>query len=42
MIAIGDQVFSLRGLLGKPIYVEQEVVDELCYIEDSVNNYLEY
>lgn len=42
MIAIGDQVFSLRGLLGKPIYVEQELVDELCYIEDSVNNYLEY
>lgn len=39
---IGGQAYSLEGFLGKPIKIEKELVDELCYIEDSVNNYLEY
>lgn len=42
MIVLGDDAYSLDGFVGKKVFLPQSKVDELCEIEDRVNNYLEY
>lgn len=42
MLVIDDLAISLEGLCSKKVFLPQNKVDELCWIEDRVNNYLEY
>ena len=42
MIILGDDAYSLDGFVGKKVFLPQSKVDELCKIEDRVNNYLNY
>ena len=40
MIVLGDDAYSLDGFVGKKVFLPQSKVDELCKIEDRVDNYL--
>lgn len=42
MLVIDDLAISLEGLCGRKVFLPQNKVNELCWIEDKVNNYLEY
>lgn len=42
MLVIDDLAISLKGICGKKVFLPQSKVNELCWIEDKVNNYLEY
>lgn len=42
MLVIDDLAISLEGLCGRKVFLPQNKVNELCWIEDRVNNYLEY
>jgi hypothetical protein len=42
MLVIDDLAISLEGLCGEKVFLPQNKVEELCWIEDRVNNYLEY
>ena len=42
MLVLDDLAISLEGLCGRKAFLPQNKVDELCWIEDRVNNYLEY
>ena len=36
------EIHHLDALIGQNVYLSQEQVEELCQIEDRVNNYLQY
>lgn len=40
MLVLGDDAYSLDGFVGKKVFLPQSKVDELCKIEDRVDNYL--
>ena len=40
MLVLGDDAYSLEGICGKKVFLPQSKVDELCKIEDRVDNYL--
>lgn len=42
MLVLDDLAISLEGLCGRKVFLPQNKVNELCWIEDRVNNYLEY
>lgn len=42
MLVIDDLAISLEGLCGRKVFLPQNKVDELCWIEDRIANYLEY
>ena len=42
MLVLDDLAISLEGICGRKVFLPQNKVNELCWIEDKVNNYLEY
>ena len=42
MLVIDDLAISLEGICGKKVFLPQSKVNELCWIEDKVDNSLEY
>ena len=42
MLVIDDLAISLEGLCGEKVFLPQSKVDELCQIEDQIDNYLQY
>ena len=42
MLVIDDLAISLDGLIGKKVFLPEAEVEELCHIEDMIDNYLQY
>ena len=40
MLVLDDLAISLEGICGRKVFLPQNKVNELCWIEDKVDNYL--